>query len=53
MPNMFARGILFGKMVLELGDNCGARCAAHDLQADIEVRAALDGGGGAAAAACV
>ena len=25
MPNMYARGILWGKMVLELGDSCTAR----------------------------
>ncbi|KAH9971238.1 Oxysterol-binding protein [Lactifluus volemus] len=38
MPNMYARGILFGKMVLELGDTCTARNDAHDLQADIEFK---------------
>ncbi|KAI0029071.1 Oxysterol-binding protein [Vararia minispora EC-137] len=38
MPNMFARGILFGKMVLELGDACSAHCGAHDVHADIEFK---------------
>ena len=31
-------GILFGKMVLELGDVCTARNDAHDLNADIEFK---------------
>ena len=38
MPNMYARGILFGKMVIELGDACTARNDAHDLHADIEFK---------------
>lgn len=38
MPNMYARGILFGKMVIELGDTCTARNDAHDLNADIEFK---------------
>ena len=38
MPNMFARGIIYGKMVLELGDACTATCAAHDESADIEFK---------------
>lgn len=38
MPNMYARGILFGKMVIELGDACTARNDAHDLNADIEFK---------------
>ncbi|ORX51604.1 Oxysterol-binding protein [Hesseltinella vesiculosa] len=31
MPNVYAKGILFGKMVLELGDSCTIRCDANDL----------------------
>ncbi|KAI7853211.1 hypothetical protein BDC45DRAFT_545685 [Circinella umbellata] len=26
MPNVYARGILFGKMVMELGDSCSIKC---------------------------
>jgi hypothetical protein len=38
MPNMYARGILFGKMVLELGDTCTVRNDAHDFHADLEFK---------------
>jgi hypothetical protein len=38
MPNMYARGILFGKMVLELGDTCVARNDALGISADIEFK---------------
>lgn len=38
MPNMYGRGILFGKMVLELGDTCTVRNEAQDLQADLEFK---------------
>ena len=38
MPNMYARGILFGKMVLELGDTCTARNEKLGLAADIEFK---------------
>jgi hypothetical protein len=38
MPNMYGRGILFGKMVLELGDTCTVRNDAQDLQADLEFK---------------
>ncbi|KIY45736.1 Oxysterol-binding protein [Fistulina hepatica ATCC 64428] len=38
MPNMYARGILFGKMVLELGDTCQARNDRHGLLCDIEFK---------------
>ena len=38
MPNMYARGILFGKMVIELGDTCTARCEKLGMTADIEFR---------------
>ncbi|KAJ7226124.1 hypothetical protein GGX14DRAFT_643018 [Mycena pura] len=38
MPNMYARGILFGKMVLELGDQCTAKNEKNGLYADIEFK---------------
>ena len=38
MPNMYARGILFGKMVIELGDTCTAKCEKLSMTADIEFR---------------
>lgn len=37
-PNMYARGILFGKMKYELGDHSYVRCPEHDLVADIEFK---------------
>ncbi|KAF9529458.1 hypothetical protein CPB83DRAFT_852709 [Crepidotus variabilis] len=38
MPNMYARGILFGKMVLELGDTCMAKNEKNDLYCDLEFK---------------
>lgn len=38
MPNMYARGILFGKMVLELGDTCTVRNDAQNFYADLEFK---------------
>lgn len=38
MPNMYARGILFGKMVLELGDNCIAKNEKNSLYCDLEFK---------------
>lgn len=38
MPNMYARGILFGKMVLELGDMCIAKNEKHGLYCDLEFK---------------
>ena len=38
MPNMYARGILFGKMVIELGDACTAHNDSQDLHADLEFK---------------
>jgi len=35
MPNMYARGILWGKMVLELGDTCTARNDRNGISADL------------------
>ncbi|KAG5646904.1 hypothetical protein DXG03_001980 [Asterophora parasitica] len=38
MPNMYARGILFGKMVLELGDTCIAKNEKNGLYCDLEFK---------------
>jgi hypothetical protein len=38
MPNMYARGILFGKMVLELGDTCTAKNDVNGLSCDLEFK---------------
>ncbi|KAF8338148.1 Oxysterol-binding protein [Cantharellus anzutake] len=38
MPNMYARGILFGKMVLELGDTSVARCKNTGLSCEINFK---------------
>ncbi|KAF8640785.1 hypothetical protein AX17_000434 [Amanita inopinata Kibby_2008] len=38
MPNMYARGILFGKMVLELGDTCIAKNKKTGLFCDLEFK---------------
>ncbi|OQV05951.1 hypothetical protein CLAIMM_10601 [Cladophialophora immunda] len=37
-PNMYARGILFGKMKYELGDHSYVRCPENGLTADIEFK---------------
>jgi hypothetical protein len=37
-PNMYARGILFGKMKYELGDHSYVRCPENNLVADIEFK---------------
>lgn len=37
-PNMYARGILFGKMKYELGDHSVVRCPENNLSADIEFK---------------
>ncbi|KAF3014539.1 hypothetical protein E8E15_000763 [Penicillium rubens] len=37
-PNMYARGILFGKMKYELGDHSYVRCPENHLVADIEFK---------------
>ncbi|KXS10853.1 Oxysterol-binding protein [Gonapodya prolifera JEL478] len=36
MPNAYARGILFGKMYMEMGDKVTVRCAKTDLVAEID-----------------
>ncbi|KAH9836748.1 Oxysterol-binding protein [Rhodofomes roseus] len=38
MPNMYARGILWGKMVLELGDTCTARNDRNGYTAEIQFK---------------
>lgn len=38
MPNMYARGILFGKMVLELGDTCVAQNERNGIACDLEFK---------------
>ncbi|KAJ3862425.1 MAG: hypothetical protein NXY57DRAFT_999089 [Lentinula lateritia] len=38
MPNMYARGILFGKMVLELGDTCIAKNEKNGIYCDLEFK---------------
>lgn len=38
MPNVYARGILFGRMVLELGDNSTVKCEKNDLVCELEFR---------------
>lgn len=38
MPNMYARGILFGKMVLELGDTCIAKNEKRNIFCDLEFK---------------
>ena len=37
-PNMYARGILFGKMKYELGDHAVVRCPETGLETDIEFK---------------
>ncbi|GAA5832768.1 hypothetical protein JCM11251_005755 [Rhodosporidiobolus azoricus] len=38
MPNMYARGILFGKMVLELGDTSGVHNEKTGISCDVEFK---------------
>ncbi|CAG8561799.1 5237_t:CDS:2 [Diversispora eburnea] len=38
MPNVYARGILFGRMVMELGDNSTVRCENLDFICELEFR---------------
>lgn len=37
-PNMYARGILFGKMKYELGDHAFIKCPESGLEADIDFK---------------
>lgn len=43
MPNMYARGILFGKMVLELGDTCIAKNEKHGMYCDLDFKTKVIG----------
>ena len=38
MPNMYARGILWGKMFLELGDSCTAKNEQTGHYAEIQFK---------------
>jgi hypothetical protein len=38
MPNTYARGILFGKMILELGDVSSIRNDELDYRCDVDFR---------------
>lgn len=38
MPSMYARGILFGKMVLELGDSCTVRNEQTGMRCDVDFK---------------
>ncbi|KAI9319508.1 hypothetical protein BX666DRAFT_1926675 [Dichotomocladium elegans] len=38
MPNVYARGILFGKMVMELGDGCEVRCPKRDFVCELDFK---------------
>lgn len=38
MPNMYARGILFGKMILELGDESRVQNSTNDTYCDVEFK---------------
>ncbi|CAE6401552.1 unnamed protein product [Rhizoctonia solani] len=38
MPNMYARGILFGRMVLELGDMCAVKCEKTGMICDVDFK---------------
>ncbi|KAG0171437.1 hypothetical protein DFQ28_002702 [Apophysomyces sp. BC1034] len=38
MPNVYARGILFGTMTLELGDSSTVRCVSSDLTCELEFK---------------
>ncbi|KAI9255198.1 hypothetical protein BDA99DRAFT_518159 [Phascolomyces articulosus] len=38
MPNVYARGILFGTMTLELGDSSKVRCVTSDLSCELDFK---------------
>jgi hypothetical protein len=48
MPNTYARGILFGKLILELCEMSSIVCANNDLRADIDFKAKVGWWWGAA-----
>ncbi|SAM09300.1 hypothetical protein [Absidia glauca] len=37
-PNVYARGVLFGKMLMELGDQCTVKCVTSDLIAELDFK---------------
>lgn len=39
MPNTYARGILFGKLILELCEMSSIVCTKNDLRADVDFKA--------------
>ena len=49
MPSMYARGILFGKMVLELGDSCTVRNERTGMHCDVDFKTKV----GSHASACI
>ncbi|ORY95674.1 hypothetical protein BCR43DRAFT_440738 [Syncephalastrum racemosum] len=38
MPNVYARGILFGKMIMELGDSCAVECPETGLVCELDFK---------------
>ncbi|KAI9264348.1 hypothetical protein BDA99DRAFT_509088 [Phascolomyces articulosus] len=38
MPNVYARGILFGKMVMELGDSCSVKCPKNGFVCELNFK---------------
>ena len=42
MPNTYARGILFGKMTLELADLSNINCQGTDYHCDVDFKAKVD-----------
>lgn len=38
MPNVYARGILFGTMLMELGDVAAVKCPKHDLVCTLDFK---------------
>lgn len=45
MPNTYARGILFGKMTLELCELSSINCKATDYHCDVDFKAKVGGAG--------
>lgn len=46
MPNMYARGILFGKMIQELGDTSSVKNDKTGYSCDVEFRTKVGSYGG-------
>ena len=42
MPNVYARGILFGTMFMELGDTVTVRCEKTDMVCDLDFKVKVD-----------